>query len=42
MNLKDHANDMLYFITFIGYDFGSADLIINAVILGLLASIGSF
>lgn len=42
MNLKDHANNMLYFITFIGYDFGSADLIINAVILGLLASIGSF
>ncbi len=42
MNLKDHANNMLYFITFTGYDFASADLIINAVILGLLASIGSF
>ena len=42
MNLKDHTNDMLYFITFVGYDFTSVNLIINAVILGLLEGVGLF
>lgn len=42
MNLKDCANDMLYFITYAGCVSDSANLIISVVILGFLASVGSF